>query len=33
MNNKLVKMINEYKEEGDFIGEVSDDDIKRQKTF
>jgi hypothetical protein len=34
MNNKLVEMINEYIEEGDFIGEVSDDDIiKAEKTL
>jgi cell wall assembly regulator SMI1 len=34
MNNKLVEMINEYIEEGDFIGEFSDDDIKKaEKTL
>ncbi len=34
MNNKLLEMINEYIEEGDFIGEVSDDDIKKvEKTL
>jgi len=29
MNNKLLGMINEYVEKGDFIGKVSDDDITR----
>ena len=29
MNNKLLEMINEYIEEGDFFGEVSYDDIKK----
>ncbi|WP_419882935.1 SMI1/KNR4 family protein [Peribacillus sp. B-H-3] len=29
MNNKLVEMIYEYIEEGDFIGEVFDDSIKK----
>lgn len=34
MNDKLVEMINEYTEKGDFIGEVSNDYIKKaEKTL
>ncbi|WP_061464708.1 SMI1/KNR4 family protein [Peribacillus simplex] len=29
MNNELLELINQYMEKGDFIGEVSDDDIAR----
>jgi len=32
MKNKLIEIINEHIEEGDFIGEVSDDDIKKAET-
>ncbi|AXN38137.1 SMI1/KNR4 family protein [Peribacillus butanolivorans] len=29
MNNELLELINQYMEKGDFIGEVSDDNIAK----